>query len=55
MNNTTKSDALASAMLSLFMALLAVASMETRFFLPLAAITIISVIVTIVVTGKVKH
>ena len=55
MNNTTKSDALAFAVLTLFMALLAVTSIETRFFLPLAALTILMVIVTIVVTGKVGH
>ena len=55
MHHTTKADVLAAAMLSLFMALLMVASMDTRFFLPLAAITVVSVIVTLVVTSKVKH
>jgi len=50
----TKIDALACAVMTMFMAMLTIVSVETRFFLPLAAITIISVMVTIAVTGEVE-
>ena len=52
MNNTTKADVLASAVLTIFLSLLSLCSIGTRFFLPLAALTILMVIVTFVVTAK---
>jgi hypothetical protein len=50
----TKIDVLACAVMTVLMALLTLTSANTRFFFPLAVITIISVVVTIAVTSKVE-
>lgn len=50
----TKIDALACAVMTVLMALLTLTSADTRFFYPLAVMTIATVIVTIAVTSKVE-